>query len=67
MESWQRSLIKAIIWNIIGLAVMASVGFAFTGSFAVGGAMAVINTAIGLCSYLIYERVWSRVRWGRYV
>lgn len=67
MESWQRSLIKAIIWNIIGLAVMVSVGFAFTGSVAVGGAMAVINTVIGLCSYLIYERVWSRVRWGRYV
>ena len=35
--------------------------------FLVGGAMALINTAIGFTLYLVYERVWSRVRWGRHV
>ena len=65
METRTRSLVKALIWNIIGLASMALVGFLATGSVAVGGAMALINTAIGFTLYLLYERFWSRVRWGR--
>ncbi|MFT5744416.1 MAG: putative membrane protein [Paracoccaceae bacterium] len=67
MESWHRSFTKAVVWNVIGLTVMLGVGFAFTGSIALGGAMAVINTAIGLCSYVLYERVWSLINWGRHV
>jgi len=65
METRTRSLVKALIWNIIGLASMALVGFLATGSVALGGAMALINTAIGFTLYLVYERLWSRVRWGR--
>tara|TARA_B110000503_G_C6776053_1_gene261346 strand:- start:96 stop:299 length:204 start_codon:yes stop_codon:yes gene_type:complete len=67
VESWHRSFTKAVVWNVIGLTVMLGVGFAFTGSIALGGAMAMINTAIGLCSYVLYERVWSRINWGRHV
>ncbi|MCZ7676112.1 MAG: DUF2061 domain-containing protein [Roseovarius sp.] len=65
METRARTLVKALLWNAIGLAVMSLVGLALTGSAAVGGVMAAINTAIGLISYVVYERVWSRIRWGR--
>jgi len=64
METRARTLVKAVLWNVIGLAVMSLVGLAMTGSAALGGLMAGINTAIGLVSYFLYERVWSRVRWG---
>ncbi len=66
METKRRSLIKALIWNALGLAVMSLVGFLATGSAAVGGAMAVTNTAIGFVMYLFYERIWSAIRWGRH-
>ena len=65
METRKRTLVKAIVWNIIGLTVMSLVGLVMTGSIAVGGAMAVVNTAIGLATYILYERVWSRITWGR--
>lgn len=65
METRVRSLVKAVIWNVIGLSVMAAVGLIVTGSLAAGGVMAVINTAIGFATYLIYERVWARIHWGR--
>ena len=65
MDTRARTLVKAVLWNIIGLAVMCLVGLAMTGSIAVGGAIAAINTAIGFTVYLLYERLWSRVRWGR--
>ncbi|WP_137701839.1 DUF2061 domain-containing protein [Marimonas lutisalis] len=66
MESRRRTVLKAVLWNILGLTVMAGVGLIMTGSAAVGGAMAVINTAIGFAMYLIYERIWARVNWGRH-
>ena len=27
---------------------------------------ALINSALGFGSYLIYERVWTRINWGRH-
>ena len=65
METPKRSIVKAVIWNVIGLLSMAMVGLWATGSLAMGGKMAAINTAIGLSCYVIYERVWARVSWGR--
>ncbi|MBO9472616.1 MULTISPECIES: DUF2061 domain-containing protein [unclassified Shimia] len=64
-ETPKRSIVKAVIWNVIGLASMALVGLLATGSLALGGKLALINTGVGLCCYVIYERVWARVHWGR--
>lgn len=66
METRKRTVVKAIVWNLIGLAMMAFVGLLFTGSIAVGGTLAATNAAIGLASYVIYERVWARISWGRF-
>ncbi|SLN49185.1 hypothetical protein TRL7639_02719 [Falsiruegeria litorea R37] len=67
METRQRSLVKAVIWNLMGLGMMTLVGLIATGSAAVGGTLAIVNTAIGLTLYVIYERVWAGIRWGRNV
>ena len=64
MDSRKRTLVKAVVWNMIGLSVMALVGLIMTGSWAVGGMMAVVNTVIGLMTYVLYERVWSGITWG---
>lgn len=65
METRLRSIVKAVIWNLLGFAVMALVGLAVTGSLATGSTMAVVNTALGFATYLIYERVWAHIGWGR--
>jgi uncharacterized membrane protein len=67
METRARTLVKSILWTALGLAVMAGIGFAFTGSWRIGGGMALINSAIGFLTYLVYERVWAGIRWGRHV
>ncbi|EAQ01918.1 hypothetical protein OB2597_00835 [Pseudooceanicola batsensis HTCC2597] len=66
METRRRTIVKSIIWTLIGLFMMALVGILMTGSATVGGAMAVINAAIGLVSYALYERVWAAISWGRH-
>lgn len=65
METRQRTLIKALCWQATGLVVMAAVGWALTGSAALGGTFAAINGAIGLLTYVAHERIWAHVRWGR--
>ncbi len=65
METAQRSLVKAGLWNVIGLCMMALVGLAMTGSAVLGGKMALVNTGLGFASYLAYERIWARIGWGR--
>ncbi|SLN28312.1 DUF2061 domain-containing protein [Roseisalinus antarcticus] len=65
METRTRSVVKAVLWTVIGMLVMLLVGFFMTGSLALGGTMAVINSALGLLTYLIYERIWARISWGR--
>ena len=65
MEPRRRSVVKAVIWNVIGLTVMTVVGMLATGSATVGGAMALVNTGLGFVTYLIYERIWAGIAWGR--
>ena len=66
METHKRTVVKAIIWNLIGLAMMCLVGLIMTGSIVVGGTIALINAVIGLTSYFFYERFWAHIRWGRH-
>lgn len=65
METRQRSVVKAVVWNLMGLAMMTLVGLVATGSAAIGGTLALVNTAIGLTMYILYERIWAGIRWGR--
>ena len=65
MDSFARAWVKAVLWAAIGLVSMSVIGSLFTGSLSVGGMMTLSNTLIGLASYVIYERVWSRINWGR--
>ena len=65
METRGRSIVKAVIWNLIGLFSVSVVGFLATGSLGTGGAMALINAAMGLTLYFVYERIWSGIQWGR--
>ena len=66
METRRRSVVKALIWNVMGLVMMTLVGLIATGSVAVGGVVALVNTAIGLTLYIVYERVWAGISWGRH-
>ena len=65
METKSRSLLKALVWQVIGFVSMVSVGLVITGSLKAGGTMAVVNSGLGFVVYLVYERVWSRVAWGQ--
>jgi len=67
METGKRTLVKTVVWQLIGLISMSIVGLAITGSLASGSALALINTGVGIVMYVSYERIWSKINWGRRV
>jgi uncharacterized membrane protein len=67
MDTGKRTFVKTIIWQILGLLTMSLVGFAITGSLVSGGVLALANTGVGVVTYITYERIWSKINWGRRV
>jgi uncharacterized membrane protein len=44
---------------------MVAIGWLFTGSIGEAGALAGVATASGFVNYILHERAWALVRWGR--
>jgi len=65
MDRPQRTFVKAITWQALGLSTMTGVGYAVTGSVGAGGSIALVGAGIGTVFYVIHERLWARIRWGR--
>jgi uncharacterized membrane protein len=65
MESAARTIIKAVSWQALGLLSMAIIGYLFTGSIMAAGSLALVTTACGAVCYVLHERVWNRISWGR--
>jgi uncharacterized membrane protein len=63
-ETLTRTVIKAFLWQLLGLISMSLVGYLTTGSWLQGGKIALISVGIGVITYFIYERIWNRILWG---
>lgn len=65
MDTRKRTLTKALLWQVLGLVIMGLIGWAVTGSAALGSGLALSNALIGFVTYFLYERIWARIGWGR--
>ncbi|MBC7135507.1 MAG: DUF2061 domain-containing protein [Oceanibaculum nanhaiense] len=65
METRLRTLLKACSWQLLGLLTTGLLAYALTGSFAEAGGFALVTAGTGLLCYILHERLWLAVRWGR--
>jgi uncharacterized membrane protein len=56
---------KAVSWQILGLLSMVLIGYFFTGSLTAAGSMAIFTTILSSICYVMHERAWNRIPWGR--
>lgn len=56
---------KTFSFAVVHFMVAFSVGFALTGSVAIGGAMALIEPALNTVAYFFHEKAWERLRPAR--
>ena len=53
---------KTFSFAVVHFLVAFSVGFALTGSVAIGGAMALVEPAVNTVAYFFHEKAWERLR-----
>ncbi|MFQ3198208.1 MAG: putative membrane protein [Paraglaciecola sp.] len=53
---------KTLTFAITHFSVAFSVAYILTGSFVVGGLIAVVEPAVNTVAYIIHERIWERKR-----
>ena len=63
-EGHRRSLLKAISWRVLGSVDTFLLGWLFTGSPAMAGAIASTEVITKIVLYYAHERAWSAVKWG---
>jgi uncharacterized membrane protein len=65
MENQKRTWAKALTWQASGFVIMIAVNYLFLGSLQQSMGLSALLTGMGLITYVIHERLWARVRWGR--
>ena len=65
MESTARSIAKAISWRIAGTASTFIVTYLVLGDITISGTIAFVQLVLNTLLYIVHERIWNRVTWGR--
>ncbi|MGF0537338.1 DUF2061 domain-containing protein [Agrobacterium sp. ES01] len=65
METTARTIIKALTWQLLGIATMTALTYGQTGSLITALTLALSASATGFIFYFLHEKVWNAVRWGR--
>ena len=65
IDTRKRSFTKAVIWKVLGLTVLTLVAFIITGSIKQTGFVAIVYHFLMLCLFVLHERVWNSISWGR--
>jgi uncharacterized membrane protein len=64
-ESLARSLVKTLSYRAFVLILDFSTIYLFTHKLSVAVGFTVVSNAYTTVAYLVHERVWDKVRWGR--
>ncbi len=64
LESHPRSIVKAVSWRTVGSIDTFVLGFLFSGSAKLAGAIAGTEVLTKIALFYFHERAWSLVRWG---
>jgi uncharacterized membrane protein len=59
VADWGRSLEKTISWRVVGTLADIAVAYAFTGSVALSGALALTGSVVNAALYFGHEMVWD--------
>lgn len=62
-ETHKRSLVRAIIWRVMGVVILVVITYSFTQSLFATSLITVLHHGVFVFGYYIHERFWLRVKW----
>ena len=64
MDTYNRTLAKTLTYRISTFLFTYLVTFALTGAKGTSIAIAILSLTLGAVTFIIHERLWTRVKWG---
>ena len=61
-EIKRRSALKSLLWRILGVLILATVTYAYTGNWITTSLVTVIHHMVFLLVYYLHERVWLKIK-----
>ncbi|HEX6789849.1 MAG TPA: DUF2061 domain-containing protein [Candidatus Krumholzibacteria bacterium] len=65
METHKRSIVKSLVWRIIGVVLLGGIAWSVTHNWREMTVITVLFQSIRMVLYYVHERVWLRIEWGR--
>lgn len=60
-----RTIIKTIVWKLVGILILVLVGLMFGVSAAKVSLLSLVYHVITLMLYFVHERIWAQIDWGQ--
>lgn len=67
METTRRSVAKAVSYRVFGTLTTTALVLAMVGKLEMAAAIGLSDTVIKIFAYVIHERAWARIGFGREV
>ncbi|CAI8157267.1 MAG: Uncharacterised protein [Bacteroidota bacterium] len=64
-ERLSRSLLKSVSWRIIGTIDTIIISYLITGKLAFALSIGGIELVTKMILYVVHERVWNKIKWGK--
>ncbi|MCW4050720.1 MAG: DUF2061 domain-containing protein [Candidatus Bathyarchaeota archaeon] len=64
MESRKRSMVKSVVWRLMGIVILGVITWAYTKNVAVTTVVTLLFHSIRLVLYYFHERAWDGITWG---
>jgi uncharacterized membrane protein len=64
-DSGARSLAKTLTWRITGSTSTFIIAYVITGRWDVSSGIAIAQMIVNTFLYLVHERTWNYISWGR--
>jgi len=62
IEKHSRSILKSIIWRVVGILILLAVTYYYTGNYITTGLITFLHHAIFLLVFYLHERLWLKIK-----
>jgi len=66
-ETWTRSIVKTVSYRIFIIILDFGTIYLLTGKTSIAAGFTLISNVYTTIAYLIHERVWTNVKWGKVI
>jgi len=64
VDTYNRTFAKTATYRVATFVFTYLITFALTGATGLSTTMAILSLTVGALSFIIHERLWTKVRWG---